>query len=91
MNVERIDHLVLTVADIKRTTSFYTNVLGMSVVTFDAGRTALLFGGQKINLRKAGREIEPKAANPTPGSADLRFVIEVANAEELASRMQQSG
>ena len=50
MQIERLDHLVLTVADIARTCEFYTRVLGMEVVTFGEGRTALRFGQQKINL-----------------------------------------
>ena len=53
MNIERLDHLVLTVADIARTCEFYTRVLGMEVVTFGEGRTALRFGQQKINLHPA--------------------------------------
>ena len=53
MQIERLDHLVLTVADIARTCEFYTRVLGMEVVTFGEGRTALRFGQQKINLHPA--------------------------------------
>ncbi|MGH7404466.1 MAG: VOC family protein [Candidatus Methylomirabilales bacterium] len=60
MEIERIDHLVLTVRDIEKTCEFYSRVLGAPVVTFDNGRKALRFGGQKINLRKAGKECEPK-------------------------------
>ena len=74
MQIERIDHLVLTVTDIEQTVSFYAGVLGMEPVTFGDGRRALGFGEQKINLHQAGREIEPKAARPTPGSADLCLV-----------------
>jgi catechol 2,3-dioxygenase-like lactoylglutathione lyase family enzyme len=74
MKIERLDHLVLTVADITRTCEFYENVLGMQTVTFGAGRKALSFGQQKINLHQAGKEIEPKAVRPTPGSADLCFI-----------------
>ena len=48
MEIERLDHLVLTVADIARTCEFYTRVLGMEVVRFGEGRTALRFGQQKI-------------------------------------------
>ena len=44
MQIERLDHLVLTVADTARTCEFYTRVLGMEVVTFGEGRTALRFG-----------------------------------------------
>jgi catechol 2,3-dioxygenase-like lactoylglutathione lyase family enzyme len=71
--VDHLDHLVLTVADIDVTIAFYTSALGMEVVTF-GGRKALRFGEQKINLHQAGKEIEPKATHPTPGSADLCFI-----------------
>jgi catechol 2,3-dioxygenase-like lactoylglutathione lyase family enzyme len=76
MRIERLDHLVLTVRDIDVTCAFYSDVLGMSVVTFGAGRKALAFGQQKINLHEAGREFEPKADRPTPGSADLCFIAQ---------------
>jgi catechol 2,3-dioxygenase-like lactoylglutathione lyase family enzyme len=45
MQIARLDHLVLTVADIAKTCEFYTRVLGMEVVTFGEGRTALRFDG----------------------------------------------
>ena len=74
MQIERFDHIVLTVADLQATCAFYERVLGMRVVTFAGGRKALAFGDQKINLHERGREFEPKAHAPTPGSADLCFV-----------------
>jgi catechol 2,3-dioxygenase-like lactoylglutathione lyase family enzyme len=74
MKIERLDHLVLTVADITKTCEFYEKVLGMETVTFGAGRKALSFGQQKINLHQAGMELEPKAVRPTPGSGDLCFI-----------------
>ena len=74
MRIDRLDHLVLTVRDIAATCEFYSNVLGMEVVTFGAGRKALAFGQQKFNLHEAGREFEPKADAPTPGSADLCLI-----------------
>lgn len=74
MHVDRFDHIVLTVADVAATCAFYERMLGMQVVTFAGGRKALSFGNQKINLHQAGREFEPKAAAPTPGSADLCLV-----------------
>jgi catechol 2,3-dioxygenase-like lactoylglutathione lyase family enzyme len=74
MQIQRLDHLVLTVRDAQRSIHFYTNVLGMSEVTFGPGRKALSFGQQKINLHEAGHEVDPKAAKPTPGSADLCFI-----------------
>lgn len=72
--IDALDHLVLTVRDLQATVAFYTRVLGMGEVTFGEGRRALSFGAQKINLHEAGREYEPKAAVPTPGSADLCFL-----------------
>jgi catechol 2,3-dioxygenase-like lactoylglutathione lyase family enzyme len=76
VRIDRLDHLVLTVADIDTTVDFYTRVLGMEAVTFGAGRTALAFGRSKINLHRAGHEFEPKAHRPTPGSADLCLIAE---------------
>ena len=76
MRIDRLDHLVLTVGDLERTCLFYRDVLGMKVVEFEGGRKALLFGRQKINLHQAGREFEPKARRPTPGSGDLCFIAE---------------
>jgi catechol 2,3-dioxygenase-like lactoylglutathione lyase family enzyme len=81
MRIERIDHIVLTVADIAATCEFYARVLGMEIVTFGGGRTALAFGRQKINLHRKGHEFEPKAACPTPGSADLCLIASTPLAE----------
>jgi catechol 2,3-dioxygenase-like lactoylglutathione lyase family enzyme len=76
MKINRLDHLVLTVKDIEKTCSFYSTVLGMEVVTFGGGRKALQFGMQKINLHEMGKEFEPKANSPAPGSADLCFIAD---------------
>ena len=72
--ISHLDHLVLTVSDIETASTFYTDVLGMNRITFGEGRVALAFGSQKINLHQHGNEFEPKAATPTPGSADLCFI-----------------
>jgi len=74
MKIDRLDHLVLTVADVTKTCEFYERVLGMETVTFGTGRKALAFGQQKINLHQSGKEFEPKALRPTPGSGDLCFI-----------------
>ncbi len=71
MVIDRIDHFVLTVADVPATCDFYRKVLGMEVLTFGDGRKALGFGEQKINLHQKGHEFEPKAAWPTAGSGDF--------------------
>ena len=49
----------------------------MRWVEFGDGRQALHFGEQKINLHHRGRELEPKALHPVPGSADLCFLSTV--------------
>src|ERR1700751_271322 len=84
MNIARLDHLVLTVADIGRTCEFYTRVLGMDVVTFGEGRTALRFGQQKINLHPADDIPGLVADKPSPGSGDLCFITPVPLPEGIA-------
>lgn len=76
ISILRLDHLVLTVRDIDKTIQFYTTVFGMELETFGQGRKALRFGQQKINLHVFGKEFEPKAQQPTPGSADLCLISE---------------
>jgi catechol 2,3-dioxygenase-like lactoylglutathione lyase family enzyme len=76
MRIDRLDHLVLTVADIEATVDFYTRVLGMRADTFDGGRRALVFGRQKINLHQVGREFTPRAAHATAGSGDFCLITE---------------
>ena len=77
MRIESLDHLVLTVASVADTCDFYQRVLGMSVVTFGEGRTALAFGSQKINLHLSGHEFVPCAERPTMGSADFCLITSV--------------
>ena len=81
MRIVELDHLVLTVSDVDRTRAFYERVLGMETLVFGEGRHALLFGTQKLNLHEVGQEFEPKAAAPTPGSADLCFLTNSSMAE----------
>jgi catechol 2,3-dioxygenase-like lactoylglutathione lyase family enzyme len=90
MHVASLDHLVLTVRDLRATIDFYTRALGMTEVTFGAGRKALVFGTQKINLHQAGKEFEPKADRPTPGSADLCFLTDTP-VEDYAKHLAALG
>ncbi len=76
LNINRIDHLVLTVKDIYKTVRFYSSVMGMEKIEFGEGRIALAFGQQKINLHQLGNEFEPKAQHVGAGSADLCFIID---------------
>lgn len=79
--IERLDHLVLTVKDMPATCAFYERVLGLQVVNFGEGRVGLSFGSNKINLHQQGKEFEPKAHRPTPGSADLCLITKRPIAE----------
>lgn len=74
IHIDRLDHLVLTVASIEATCGFYSRVLGMRVSRFGEGRTALHFGCQKINLHEVGREFVPRAGRATAGSGDLCLI-----------------
>jgi catechol 2,3-dioxygenase-like lactoylglutathione lyase family enzyme len=73
MQIERLDHLVLTVASIPTSLDFYQRVLAFEPREKD-GRWSLHFSQQKINLHQADHTFDPKAAHPTPGSADLCFI-----------------
>ncbi len=90
MRIDRIDHVVLTVASIEATCAFYRDVLGMEVVTFAGGRRALAFGAQKINLHEVGREFEPKATRPAAGSGDFCLIAETP-LEEVIAHLQDRG
>jgi catechol 2,3-dioxygenase-like lactoylglutathione lyase family enzyme len=75
--VDRLDHVVLNVRDVELAASWYQRVLGMEVETFGPdNRTALKFGGQKINLRPVDADIHAwlAARAPAAGSDDLCFV-----------------
>jgi len=90
MRVDRLDHLVLTVADIDVTIDFYTRILGMRAVTFGEGRKGLRFGRSKINLHLAGHEYEPRAAHATPGSADL-CLISPDEPDQVIAELREAG
>jgi catechol 2,3-dioxygenase-like lactoylglutathione lyase family enzyme len=77
--IDHLDHLVLTTAHESACVDFYTRVLGMRLESFVGGtppveRKAFKFG--KINLHIKGKEFEPKADLPTPGSLDLCFIAD---------------
>lgn len=92
-NIDRLDHLVLNVRDVEISAAWYQRVLGMERETFGPhNRTALRFGGQKINLRPAettqaewftGRVI-------APGGEDLCFITAVGP-DEVVRHLQTCG
>ena len=90
MKLDRIDHFVLTVHDVRATCDFYSRLLGMEIEEFKGGRRALKFGQQKINLHQAGAEFEPKAGKPTPGSGDFCVTTGVP-LERIIEHIQSCG
>lgn len=92
--IEQIDHLVLTTANEVACVDFYCRVLGMTLETFVGGtppvaRKAFKFGMQKINLHVKGREFEPKAHLPIPGSLDICLMASVSLTEVMV-RLEQA-
>jgi catechol 2,3-dioxygenase-like lactoylglutathione lyase family enzyme len=85
--IDRIDHIVLNVADVEIAAAWYQRVLGMEREEFGPDlRTALKFGGQKINLRPT--EADPRAwvtgTCATPGAADVCFITAVGPHDVVA-------
>jgi catechol 2,3-dioxygenase-like lactoylglutathione lyase family enzyme len=62
----------------------------MDVVTFGEGRKALTFGQQKLNLHQAGKEFEPKASKPTPGSIDICLISETP-VNQVVNELEAAG
>lgn len=77
VTIDRLDHVVFTVASIDRTLAFYQRVLGMEPVTFAGGRRGRAFGRQKINLHEVGKEFSPRAHRALAGTADLCLIAAV--------------
>lgn len=81
ISIDRVDHLVLTVADVDRAAEFYERILGMKTVAFPGDRRAVSFGQQTIKLHAASELVEPTATHPVPGSANLCFITDSAISE----------
>ena len=85
---DRLDHLVLTVADIERSAAFYEGALGFEREFFRGPegqpRHALRFGRQKINLQDRATDTPTKALTPTFGSGDFCLIAAVPLDEVLA-------
>lgn len=84
MRIDRIDHLVLTVVDIEKTCKFYSQALGMEVLTFGENRRALIFGKQKFNLHEKGKELKLRAKSASPGAVDVCLIVENSIEEVVA-------
>ena len=90
MRISHLDHLVITVADSERTVRFYRDIMGMTIEVFGDNRLAIRFGDQKINVHVAGREFQPHALSPAPGSADLCFISPVP-VEDIIAGLKRDG
>ena len=91
--VDRIDHIVLNVKDLEIAVAWYLRVLGMEREEFGPNnRTALKFGGQKINVRPA--DSDPGSwvtgVNDAPGSGDLCFIT-AAPPDEVIGHLHDCG
>ena len=86
--IDRLDHFVLTTAQPEATIRFYTEVLGMTLEHFGAGRRALQFGRQKINIHVKGKEYEPKAHAPGTGTLDFCFIASIP-LDQVIARLSQ--
>jgi catechol 2,3-dioxygenase-like lactoylglutathione lyase family enzyme len=91
VKVHALDHLVINVADVRRSTEWYCKVLGMQLEVFDPGqgktpRTSLRFGNQKINVRpRDADKVEWFTADhETAGSDDLCFLTSSSPADVVA-------
>ena len=91
--VDRLDHIVINCSDVEVTASWYQRVLGMEREEFgEAGRTALKFGGQKINLRPVEADIQswPTGAYAGPGAVDACFITAVGP-EDVVEHLRGCG
>jgi catechol 2,3-dioxygenase-like lactoylglutathione lyase family enzyme len=67
----------------------------MSLESFVGGtppvtRKAFKYGNQKINLHVKGKEFDPKAHLPVPGSLDLCFIASVP-LEQVIAKLNAEG
>lgn len=90
--IDHVDHIVLTTRDRPACIRFYTEILGMKLVTFKTPteeRIAFTFGNQKINLHEWGKEFSPRAHVAAPGTLDLCFIASVS-LDEVIKRLNQA-
>jgi catechol 2,3-dioxygenase-like lactoylglutathione lyase family enzyme len=97
VKVTALDHLVINVADVARSTQWYQKVLGMEISVFDPGpgktpRTSLLFGSQKINVRPRNADKVEwfTADHETAGSDDLCFLT-ASTPEQVVAHLGACG
>jgi catechol 2,3-dioxygenase-like lactoylglutathione lyase family enzyme len=90
--IDHVDHIVLTTRDKAACIRFYTEILGMKLVSFRTPteeRFAFAFGNQKINVHEWGREFSPRAHVAAPGTLDLCFIASVS-LDEVIKKLNQA-
>jgi catechol 2,3-dioxygenase-like lactoylglutathione lyase family enzyme len=97
VRVNALDHLVINVSDVARSTEWYRKILGMEVKVFDPGpgktpRTSLVFGNQKINVRPRGADKVEwfTADHETAGSDDLCFLTS-STPDQVVAHLKANG
>ena len=97
VKVSSLDHIVINVSDVARSTEWYRKTLGMEVRVFDPGqgktpRTSLMFGNQKINVRPRGADKVEwfTADHETAGSDDLCFLTS-STPDEVVAHLKACG
>jgi catechol 2,3-dioxygenase-like lactoylglutathione lyase family enzyme len=97
VKADALDHLVINVADVARTTEWYRKILGMEVRVFDPGqgktiRTSLMFGNQKINVRPLGADKVDwfTADHEAVGSDDLCFLTS-STPDQVVAHLKANG
>ena len=90
LNVEYIDHFVLSIGSIKIICDFYSKAKSMEVVRSQDGWISLNFGFQKINLHSTNSETNPKVQHPVPGSSNFCLIVS-SPIEQVVKHFQSYG
>jgi catechol 2,3-dioxygenase-like lactoylglutathione lyase family enzyme len=91
--IDRIDHIVINCKSVEISAAWYQRVLGMEREEFGASqRTALKYGGQKINLRPIDADVGswPTGVCADPGAADVCFIT-AAPPDEVIGHLHDNG
>jgi catechol 2,3-dioxygenase-like lactoylglutathione lyase family enzyme len=91
--VDRLDHLVITCREVEISAAWFQRVLGMEREEFGPHqRTALRFGGQKMNLRPADATQADwwSGTAAAPGTQDLCFIVTVS-APQVVDHLHRCG
>lgn len=73
MNIDRMDHLVITTSNLEKCLRFYVDFLGMEhkIETEEKNQHSLHFGNHKINIHTYVGEFQPAAKHAEIGCADF--------------------